>query len=1028
MHNVIYNRIKTGYFTLIFLWMLFAPVFTIAQESGTDNSPVFSGKIVDQYGNQIKGVEIAIKKGNILTLSHPDYLYKEVKLKGELISEENLTIVMTDKYLKNPEIVDRPYGTVDKESFLGSASTIYTDQLSSTLSSTIIPAFAGRFSGLNTQQYAGSKSNLTSGSAGLALDGWIPVFGAGNYSDNSQFTLRSRQNSPVVMVDGVQRELFSLDPEAIESVSIQKDALSSMLLGMRSSRGVLVITTKKPVAQGFQLSFTGKYGIQEAVNTPKPLSAYQYAYLLNEALQNDGKTPAYTYTDFDAFRNGTNPFTHSNINWYDQVMKKQASIQSYNLNVSGGGKVAQYFVNLEYMTEDGLFRTSLANSYNTNSKYERYLITSKININVTDEFKAGVTVIGRIEDGNQQGARSSNILHAIYTTPNGAYPIYNPNGSFGGNVSFPNNLWSQAVNSGYATDNARDALANLNLSYDFGKWVKGLSAKAIGSVSTQSRSALSRAKQSITYEYIPGETGEDPTYDPFGSTITQSNDFIPVSNYQYMYGQFGLDYGTTIGKHGIDASVFADVRQVLTNYNLPDQPTNLYAQGKYNYAKKYFVEAAVNRSYYNGYAPGKRWGTFYAFGLGWNVSKEDFLKDLKWLDLWKVRGVYGKTGSGIDNAGYYTWRQSFSGVSVSEYSYPQGYSRGGFQLAVLENSPLANVNLTWEKAYKMNIGTDVELFNKRLHFTADYYYDKYFDVLQSRGKSIELIGISYPAENLGEYSVQGLELSFTYQHHIGKFNYFITANWNRESTKLLFMDEQFVAKSQDYNRRTGKPLSAQFGLVADGFFSSQQEIESSPVVEGYTIRPGDVKYKDLNTDGVIDQYDQQMISGDKPLSYFGLNLGFEYCGFDFSVLFQGVYNRDLYLGDPVLMAGFQTIGQAYGQAYEHMMNRWTPETAATATFPRLTAGGNPYNTNPNYLATSLWVRSGNYIRLKNLSIGYTLPEAFSRSFLGGVKVKVFVAGQNLLTQSACNLVDPEVTNFTNSPLLRGFNTGINIKF
>ncbi len=761
---------------------------------------------------------------------------------------------------------------------------------------------------------------------------------------------------------------------------------------------------------------------------PKALSAYQYAYLLNEALQNDGKTAAYTSADFEAFRNGTNPVTHPNVDWFKEVMKKQAPVQSYNLGVSGGGKVAQYLVNLEYMKEDGLFRTSPANSYNTNLEYQRFLITSKININITDDFKAGVTVIGRIEDGNQQGALSSNVLYSVYTTPNNAYPICNPNGSYGGNVSFTNNILSQNINSGYTTDNARDVAANLNLDYDLGKLVQGLHIKAIGSVSSQSRSALSRSKQSITYQYIPGKAGEEAKYDPFGETISQSNDFIPVSNYQYLYGQLGLDYNTTINKHGIGAGIFADVQQVLTNYNLPNEPANLYVQVKYNYEKKYFAEAAINRSYYNGYAPGKKWGTFYAFGLGWLISHERFLADVSWLDLWKIRGVYGKTGSGIDNAGYYTWRQSFSAEAVSDYSYPQGYSRAGFQLAVLENNPLANTNLTWEKAHKTSIGTDVQLFNKSLSFTADYYYDYYFDMLQLRGKSIELIGMSYPVENMGKYSAQGIELSVSYQNNIGRFNYFIAANWNRESTKLIFMDEQFVAKSEEYNKRTGKSMSAMFGLVADGFFSSQEEINSSPVVEGYTIVPGDVKYIDMNGDGVIDQYDQQVIGGDKPLSYFGLNLGFEYFGFDFSVLFHGVYNRDIYLGDPVLMAGFQPVEQGYGQAYEHMMNRWTPETAETATLPRLTAGGNAYNSAPNDFMTSLWVKSGNYIRLKNISIGYTLPDSFSRNFLGGLRVKLFVNGQNLFTQSACKLVDPEVTDFVSYPMLRTFSAGINVKF
>lgn len=961
-------------------------------------------------------------------ITHPDYLYKEVKLKKNELSDKSLKIVLTEKYIQHPDVSDQPYGVTDKESFLGSASTIHTEQLTGVLATTIIPALVGRLSGLYLSQMSGAKAHHTGASATLDLGGWIPVFGEGAYSDNSQFSISSRTGVPVVMIDGVQRELFSINPEAIESVSMQKDALSSMILGMRSSRGILNITTKKPVAESFRLSFTGRYGVQEAVNMPKPLPAYQYAYLLNEALQNDGKTAAYSYADFDAFRNGTDAYTHPDINWYDRILNSRSAIRSYNLNVSGGGKIARYLVNLEYMSEDGLFRTSPDNSYNTNSTYERYLITSKIDINVTDNFNAGVTIMGRIEDGNQQGAQQSNILNVIYNTPNNAYPIYNPNGTYGGTVSFTNNLWSQTVNSGYTTDNARDAVASLHLNYDCGKWLKGLRAKALGSVSTQSRSALLRTKQSSVYQYIPGEKGREPKYDPFGSTRSQSNDFIPVSNYQYIYGQLGIDYQTAFGKHGISASLFADVQQVLTNYNLPDEPANLYAQVKYDYAKRYYVQAAVNRSYYNGYAPKKQWGTFYAFGVGWMASNERFLADVEWLQLLKLRAVYGKTGNGINNAGYYSWRQSFSGNTVSEYSYPQGYSRSAFQWAVVENNPLANANLTWEKAHKLNIGADVELFDRKLVVAGDYYYDRHFDILQLRGKSIELIGMPYPAENIGKYAAQGIELSATYQHHVGRFNWFVTANWNRETTKLLFMDEQFVAKSEEYNQRTGKPITALFGLVADGFFASDEEIASSPVIEGYTIRPGDVKYMDLNNDRVIDRYDQKMIGGDKPLSYFGLNFGFEYRGFDCSALFQGVYNREIYLGDAVLMAGFQTVEKGYGQAYEHLMNRWTPETAETATLPRLTAGGNAYNSAPNGMASSLWVYSGNYIRLKNLIVGYTLPDVFSRNYLAGVKVKFFVAGQNLFTLAACKLVDPEVTNFVNYPLLRGYNVGINIKF
>jgi TonB-linked SusC/RagA family outer membrane protein len=937
------------------------------------------------------------------------------------ITSDTTSVEETSAHLNR---LDTPYGSVDKDSYLGSAATIYTGQLTKMLVPTIIPSLAGRLPGLNITQNAGMPSHITAASSFSDLAGWIPYFEVRTYSDNTQFSLGLRGISPIVMVDGVQRELFSLDPDAIESVSVQKDALSSLLLGMQSSRGLLVVTTKKPEKEGFQLSFTGRYGIQQPLNMPKPLPAYQYAYLLNEALQNDGNAPAYTPEDFAAYRNHTSPFTHPDIDWQNQALKSSSAIQSYNLNASGGGKIAQYFVSLGYLNEEGLFRTSPQNSYNTNSSYERYLITSKINVNVTDDFRMELTLIGRIEDGNQPGGGTTGILTSIYTTPNNGYPVTNPNGSYGGTISYPNNIWSQTVNSGYISDNTRDAVANLSLNYDISKWIKGLSFKAIGSASTQSRSALIRKKQAMVYQYILKEGVE--SYDPFGSTQTQSNSFTPVFNYQYMYGQAGLDYERTFKRNTLGANVFADIRQVTVNYNLPDKPTNVYGKVKYDYAKKYFAEAAINRSYYNGYAPGKQWDTFYAFGLGWDVSKENFLADLTWLNQWKLRGVYGETGNGIDNTGYYTWRQSFSENGIG--FYPHGTARTNSTL-LAEVNPLPNINLTWEKARKLNIGTDISLLNKRLSFTADYHYDYHYDLLTTRGKSIELIGMNYPTENIGEVSVQGMELSASYQDRIGDFGYFISANWTQEASKLLFMDEQDL--SEERYRRTGKSNGAIFGLLTDGFFVSEEEILNTPTVAGYdkkNIRPGDVKYVDLNSDGVIDQYDQTVIGGDKPYHFFGLELGVDYKGWELSALIQGVYNNDFYYADATYMAGFQSISQGYGQAYEPILNRWTPETAATATYPRLSAGGNAYNLAPNDLYSSLWIQSGNYIRLKNVMIGYTLPKIFSQNHLGGLKIKVFVAGQNLLTKAACGLVDPEVTDFTASPLMRGFNMGINIKF
>ena len=1042
MYNIVIKKNDRFYFMLLAMCMLLGMLSPNMSAQGKNNHADITGKVVDQYGNPVSDVTVTmknsnfkvvtgvdgifkfqLKKGDILCLSHPGFIHKEIKVNKLKKTERVFRVTLDEHFIKDKELISGPYEGKDKNHFLGSASTIYTDKLSSMMGTTILPALEGRLSGLNITQYRGARIHQTSANSTSDIVGNVPVFGEGFYSDNTEFNVGSRGIAPVVVIDGIQRELYSIDPEAIESVSIQKDALSSMFLGMRSSRGALVITTKEPIKQGFQLSFTGRVGVQSALKTPNPLSAHQYAYLLNEALQNDGKEPFYTYDDFNKFRTQSNPYTHPNVNWFDEILNNTSTTQSYNLNVTGGNKFAQYFVSVGYMGENGLFSNPTeSDAHDTNLSYSRYMISSKVNINITDDFTAKVTLLGRVEDGNQPGAKYSNLLNAIYTTPNNAYPIKNPNGTWGGNVTFDNNLMSQAINSGYIMDTARDMVGGINLKYDFDKLVKGLSARLVGNVSIQNRSYTERSKRAPVYSYGLDKEGKE-IYTQYGSSDSQINKFYSVTSYQQMYGQFAVDYNRRFGVHGIKATLMGDTRHTLVNYDLPQLPSNIIADVAYDYAEKYFLQAALSESYYNRYAPGKRWGTFYAFGLGWDISKENFMENADWLNQLKLRGVFGKTGNGIDNSGYYMYRQTFSHIGTA--GYPLGTEMSAMGNVTMENTPLANPFLTWEKAYKLNVGVDLAMFNNRLKFTADYYNDKYFDLLQNRGKSIELIGQYYPMENIGKVRRFGGDLSITYQGRVNDLSYYVSANWSCEQSKLLYMDEQEVP--EEYLRQTGRPAGAIYGLVADGFFTTREEIEKSPVIDGFeNIQPGDIKYKDLNNDKVINEFDRTVIGGDKPYSYFGIDLGFKWRGLDFSMFWQGAYNRDLYLQDWTLLEGFQANGRYYGQAYENILGRWTPETAESATFPRLTAGGNEYNRG-NGWNSSFWLRSGNFIRLKDISLGYNLPDSFCNNYLGGLRLKIFVNGQNLFTKSACDLVDPEV-GFTSYPLQRCISTGINIRF
>ena len=923
---------------------------------------------------------------------------------------------------------DAPIDSVDhtKSNTLGASSTVYTNDLIKYQSATILTGLQGRLKGLNVSPFRGMQLLRTDANTKSDIVGAVPNVGGGIYGDNSEFLISARGQSPVAIVDGVERDLYSIDPEAIESVTIQKDALSNMFLGMRSSRGALIITTKNPDAKGgFHLSLTGKFGISSALKSgPNPLSAYQYAYLLNEALLNDGKSPLYTYDDFEAYRNGTSPYLHPDVNWKDAIMNNSTTSQAYNLNVTGGGRVAQYFVSLGYYSENGLFKTSDANSYNTDFKYNRYLITSKVNINVTDEFKVSMSLMGRIEEGNQPGGISgtgySDLLSNVWQTPNNAYPVLNPNGTYGGNASYTQNLYAQTTGSGYISSNTRDVVGTINLKYDFDKLVRGLSVGATGNISSQVRNAIVRTKQAQVFQYSITQQGNE-AYDKYGDVSSQTNSYRSVSTYQYMYGKMYVDWERQFGMHGVKASLWGDTRTILNNYDLPMIPSNIGQKVEYNYDNKYFAQAAVTESYYNRYDNGRRWGTFWAVGLGWDISKEKFMEASK-IDQLKLRATYGHTGNGIDNAGYFSYLKRYNEDGGFWYSNGTSMSNGG---SVSEISPLANTLLTWEKGRKVNVGLDLTLLKNRLTLSADYYNDYYYDILQSRGKSIGLLGIAYPSENIGKTRYYGLETQLSWQDHIGKVNYYVSANWSMEQNKRLFMDEQYVP--YDYLKMAGQPTGAIYGLVATGFLTAKDIADGYPVMNGFNnIQAGDVKYKDMNGDGEINEFDRTVIGGDKPTCYFGIDLGFEWKGLEVTALIQGAYNRDLYNSDRTLLEGFQVIGQSYGQAYTNLLNRWTPETAETATYPRLTAGGNMYNYGNNW-NSSLFVQNGNYIRLKNATVSYKLPENFCRNYLGGLRVKIFVQGQNLLTWSRTRLQDPEVT-FTSYPLQRTITTGINLNF
>ncbi|RYY58275.1 MAG: SusC/RagA family TonB-linked outer membrane protein, partial [Chitinophagaceae bacterium] len=588
------------------------------------------------------------------------------------------------------------------------------------------------------------------------------------------------------------------------------------------------------------------------------------------------------------------------------------------------------------------------------------------------------------------------------------------------------NLLSMVQNSGYLNDNSNDVMANLDLNYKLDRFLPGLYFRGRGNVSVQSSSVLNRSKQAPVYTLVVSPGG-DSAYNLFGTPINQINSFTSTSWARYTFAQLSLGYDKKFGDHNIQSMVLFDQKTTLLNYDIPGKLTNIAGKVSYDFKGKYMAEGALNYSGYNRYQPGDQFGLFYAAGLGWNVAQESFIKDnVSWINEMKLRATFGQTGNAnVDNYGYYIYRSYFQDVAGT-YPIGSGYPNGG-GLAEggtgFGNQTLANIKATWEKAHKFDAGIDLSLFNNRIQFTADYYYERYYDILQQRGKTIELIGQQYPFENIGINRFSGWEFTGTYQSHYRDFNFFVTGNASIQQSRVLFVDEQF--QPNEWNKRTGQMVGQRFGLVTDGIVQSYDEIATTPTLVGYALRVGDYKYKDLNNDGVIDQFDAAPIGKKKPLIYFGLNAGFSYKGFAVSALIQGVTNREVYAGSDVIDQGFLNQNNGFSQGYEQVLGRWIPENGLSATSPRLTPGGSGYNYSPIFLSNSALLHDGNYFRLKNISVEYNLPYQLIRN-LKVAGVKLFFNAQNLATWSAYDLQDPEVV-LPNYPIQKVVNFGINIK-
>ncbi|MEJ7694815.1 SusC/RagA family TonB-linked outer membrane protein [Daejeonella sp.] len=957
------------------------------------------GIVRDSYGMPLPGAQVVVKEsgqvalagtdgrfsvfasqGNTLHVRHSKYYNFTHKLSGRSSPD----IQLSERFIyPAADTINILNGRQSVSRLLQSTATVYTNQLTTSPSPTFLIGLQGRLAGANILQSSGLLGRDGSG-----------IF----------FSLRGQ--SPLILIDGVPRGFSSLDPEEVESITVLKDALSTVLLGQRASNGVVLVTTKKGQPGPPKISFTAQTASQSLLKLPQTLSSFDYATLYNEALQNDGQAPVYTQPMLDAYKNGTDPVNYPDVDWYNTILNKTAPASRYNLNMEGGGSTAKYFVSLDYLNQNGYFKTSDINSYNTNAQADRYLIRSNVNVDLSKNFNFALNLFGRVQNGNQPGVGTQSVFSSLLRTPNNAYPVLNPDGSLTGTQSYTNNIYGQAVRSGYLSDFSRDLAADLEMTRKLNNLAEGLWAKGKVSFNTSTVQTIFRNKSFAVFKYLPGPP---PAYQKFGTDGDQVNGFSVGTSIKYTYTELSLGYDKQFGEHSFNALLLANQQIENSGSQLPANYSTAGTRISYALHNKYFAEAAMSYSGFNRYKPGKRAGFFPAVGLGWDISKESFVSgNLNWINALKLRTSYGRTGNA--DIGYYVYNQYFADATAYTIGATPG-SAGG-----VEELVLANPNGTWEKADKFNMGIDASLFSNHLSLTAEYFNNKYFDLMQQRGRNSTILGNDYPSENIGINRYTGTETLLTYQNSLRGVNYFVSGNVSSIKSEILYQDE--VIRQYEWMRRTGRPTGLTFGYISNGFFQSQADINASPKVEGYVPVPGDLKYRDLNGDNIINQFDQAPIGSEKPLLYYGATLGFNYRGFDFNMLLQGVANRTrLALGDSEVE--FQNNGNY--QAFEHHLNRWTPANAANANYPRLSVGVNINNQVPS----SFFIRSADYMRLKNAEIGYTFPKRLA-SKLRLSSLRLFANGLNLFTSAEYDRLDPEYFG-ASIPVQRVVNAGINIK-
>lgn len=973
-------------------------------EVGTTN-----GTVTDINGTYIINV---ISADPILKFTYVGFKDKEVSVGKQGIIDVPLEEDVSDL----DEVVIVGYGTQKKLSVTGAVSNAEIKQLQSVPAASLSNALGGTIPGIITRQSSGEP-----GFDGAALY----IRGMATLNTGSGFT------SPLVLVDGVERDINVVNVQEIESFTILKDASATAVYGVQGANGVILITTKKGVQGKPKVTYRGEYATLRGERFPQYIEAYEFATLMNEAAFNSKLSSLpWSADDIQKFKDGSDPYLYPNVNWIDEVFKKDTWQTTHNLNVSGGNEVVRYYINLGYIGKDGLYREDKSYDWGTNGgKFRRYNLRSNVDVNVTKELSIELGLATTIQNRSYQGTSAGAIWSAIRQTSPLIYPVRNPDGSIagGGTTAYLiGNPYGLATQSGYTQMYIGNNQGNLAARWDLSKLVtKGLSISGKFAFDHYYKNEVAR-RQAFEVKQVTGRDADNEYMYRIWreqGTMGYSKD-IQDSNYS-MYWEGALNYARKFGFHDVAAMLLVnrkEYKNLTANTsidNLPNRHQGIVGRFSYNYGNRYLGEFNFG---YNGseqFPKGNRYGFFPSLSLGWVVSSEAFWNPAVVNNL-KLRGSVGKVGSDLVSGDRYLY---VTAVNTGATGY--WYGTGQTWLSGIEEKKFG-VDLTWETSTKYNVGLDIGLFNK-FSLQIDAFKERREDILLKRAQLPALIGLvphGTPYGNVGIVDNKGFDAAIELKNTTSYgLTYSLRGNFTFARNKII--EDDTATPAEPYQQTRGTSLTQAFALVALGLFKDQEEIDNWAKSEFQTtIIPGDIKYKDMNDDGVINEKDRVFIGHPQiPEIMFGFGGGVAYKNVDASVQFSGVANRSTFLTQEG-MYPFSLEYPNYNVLREYYDNRWVPGADnSNAKYPTVIAANNVHN-NRN---STVYMRDASYVKLQNAEIGYTFPKEWMRK-LQIEGIRIFVNGSNLLTFDKLKVIDPEQNISDSYPLQRTINFGTQINF